>query len=314
MIVALCPEPENYSAVGLAAIREFARLDALMLGQEELESRIHEYDILFVRLHSRVTKDLLEKGTRLRAVVSPTTGLNHIDLDTAEAMGIEVFHLRGETEFLRTVTSTAEHTWALLLSLVRKIPTSAGDVLAGNWQQDVHRGCELQGKRLGILGFGRLGQIVAGYGRTFRMEVSVYDHRPIETREGVTVRTSIEELLCQVDVLSIHVPLNESTAGMIGRDELALLPAGAFVVNTSRGELIDELALIEALDSGKLGGIAADVVAEEHAINANRLIKYATKHQNVLITPHIGGATFEAVEKTDLFLIKRLGEWLETQQ
>ena len=182
---------------------------------------------------------------------------------------MKVIHLRGELDFLRTVTSTAEHTWALLLALVRHIPTATADVADGYWQQDVHRGRELHGKTLGILGFGRLGQIVARYGRAFGMRICTYDVRTVNTPEYVDDCESMVELLSTCDVLTVHIPLNADTEGLIGRHELSELPEKALLVNTSRGELIDEQALIEALDAGRLAGVAVDVVANEEYYEAN---------------------------------------------
>lgn len=307
---ALCPEPTNYSVAGLAAIRLFADLETESLNHDELLEQIENFDLLFVRLKTSVDEEILERAGRLKAIISPTTGLNHIRLDVAEARGIKVFHLRGEVDLLQSVTSTAEHTWALLLALIRDIPAATVDVLDGFWQQDVHRGRELQGKRLGILGFGRLGRIVARYGHTFGMKVGTFDVHKVDAPDYVEVCRSMTELFCTSDVLSVHVPLNTETDGLITRNELFEMPEGAVLVNTSRGEIIDETALIDVLDSGRLRGAALDVVADEKSHEANPLIAYARTHSNLLITPHIGGATFEAVEKTDLFLIRRLADWL----
>lgn len=308
---ALCPEPNNYSEAGLDAVRVLADLQAETLNREQLLSQIEHCDLLLVRLKTFVDDEMLGRAIRLKAIVSPTTGLNHISMDVAEAGGIKVFHLRGEVDFLKTVTSTAEHTWALLLALVRSLPTASADVLEGAWQQDVHRGRELQGKQLGILGFGRLGRIVARYGHAFGMEIFTYDTRRVDTPDYVVVCDSMRELLKNSEILTVHIPLNADTAGLIQRDELSELPDGAFLVNTSRGELIDEGSLIEALSSGRMRGAAVDVVANEADHELNPLIAYARGHSNLIVTPHIGGATFEAVEKTDLFLIRRLSSWLE---
>ncbi len=308
---ALCPEPNNYSDAGLAAIRSFADLEAESLNYRELLARVENCDLLFVRLKTFVDDEILKRAGRLKAIVSPTTGLNHIRLDVTEARGIKVFHLRGEVDFLQTVTSTAEHTWALLLALIRDIPAATTDVLNGFWQQDVRRGRELQGKRLGILGFGRLGRIVARYGHTFGMKIGTFDIHPVDTPEYVEVCRSMAELFSTSDILSVHVPLNDETKGLIGRNELFEMPEGAVLVNTSRGEIIDEPSLIDALDSGRVRGAALDVVADEKSYETNRLITYARTHSNLIITPHIGGATFEAIEKTDLFVIRNLISWLD---
>lgn len=308
---AICTEPENYSQAGLEAIAAIAHLDTGHFSPAELNARIDRYDLLFVRLRTYVDAELIGRATRLMAIVSPTTGLNHIDLDAARTAGIEVFHLQGQVDFLRSVTSTAEHTWGLLLALVRHIPAALADVLRGYWRQDEHRGTELHGKSLGILGFGRLGRMVARYGEAFGMKVRTFEPRPTDLPAYVKRCGSLAGLLAATDVLSIHVPLNSETEALLGRTELASLPNGAVILNTSRGEIIDEDALLEALESGQLAGAAVDVIADEKTFESSPLIGYARTHSNLLITPHIAGATREAVEKTDLFVIDRLRNWLD---
>ncbi len=311
-LTAICPEPQNYSAAGLAAIGEIAILESGSMPYEELLERIPAFDLLFIRLQTRVTKELLDAGSRLRAVVSPTTGLNHIDLEAAAEHGVEVIHLKGQTEFLRSIPSTAEHTWALLLALVRHLPAAFASVRAGAWDQEPYRGHELHEKRLGIVGCGRLGAMVAHYGRAFGMKIATFDPYATFIPSYVERCETLQELLSRSDILSIHVPLNEETTGMIGRGEIGRLPAGSVIVNTSRGEVIEEDALVDALESGKVSGAAVDVV--QHELEPNRgagpLIAYAGTHENLIVTPHIGGATFEAVEKTDLNVVLRLAEWL----
>jgi D-3-phosphoglycerate dehydrogenase len=237
-------------------------------------------------------------------------------MEAAAELGIEVFHLRGKTEFLRSIPSTAEHTWALLLSLARKIPAAYASVKYGEWEQEPYRGHELHEKRLGILGCGRLGGTVAHYARAFGMKVSTFDPHAEFVPSYVARTETLSDLLAGSDILSIHVPLNEETRGMIGQEELAHLPNGAVLINTSRGEIVDESALVSALRSGRLAGAAVDVV--QHELDPERrgtaLIDYARDHDNLIITPHIGGATVEAVAKTDLFLIGQLVEWLELEQ
>ena len=134
--------------------------------------------------------------------------------------------LRGETEFLSTIRATPEHTWALLLALVRKLPAAAAAGRAGAWDRDAYRGTELDGKRLGIFGFGRVGRIVATFGAAFRMSVAAYDTAP-SSAAGVSMVASLEELLERSDVLLVHVPLDATTEGAIGAGELARLPPGA---------------------------------------------------------------------------------------
>ncbi|MCL4555085.1 MAG: hydroxyacid dehydrogenase, partial [Actinobacteria bacterium] len=237
------------------------------------------------------------------------TGLDHVDVDYARSRGIAVLSLRGETEFLRTIPATAEHTWALLLALMRQIPQASTSVRHGEWHRDWFRGHDLCGKRLGIVGLGRIGEKVAQFGLAFDMHVAAYDPHRNDWPVDVLECKSLKELLSRSDALTVHVPLNDETRRMIGQDELALLPRMAVVVNTSRGEVLDETSLVNALKVGHLAGAALDVICNERddlARQSGGLLEYARKHSNLLITPHIGGATEESMARTEVFMAEKL--------
>lgn len=266
-------------------------------------------EALFVPLCQRIDREVMDAAPGLRFIATVTTGTDHIDLAHAAARGIDVLSLKNDTEFLRTIHSTAEHTWALLLALVRRIVPAADSVRDGRWDRDPFCGSELSLKRLGIVGLGRLGRIVAGYGQAFDMAVHGFDPYVEEGTwpDGVEQAGSLPDLLAVSDVLSIHVHLNEQTRGMIGEDELACLPTGAVVVNTSRGAVLDEAAVVAALEAGHLGGAAADVViGEQEEGFESPLRRYARDHENVLVTPHIGGLTHEARSRTEIFMARKL--------
>ena len=236
-------EPDRYSAHARAALEEVADVTEDALDREALMTALPDYDALIVRLGHRVDAPLLEAGPQLRVVATATTGLDHIDLEAAEHRGVEVLSLRGESEFLRGIVATAEHTWAILLALLRRIPLASAATKKGEWDRDAFRGRELDGKRLGIVGLGRIGERVARYAQAFGMEVCAYDlYREIWPSE-ITRMPTLDALLESSDVLAIHVPSNEETRGMIGRRELSLLPAGSVLVNTARGGVLDGAAL-----------------------------------------------------------------------
>lgn len=309
----LCGEPENYSKLGLNVLGEFADFDARTLTQAAFEKEVPEYDVLFVRLRLRVGENLLSSGGRLKAVVSPTTGVDHIAIKAAKEHDVQVFTLRGEREFLKTITSTAEHTFALLLALMRNLPAAVNSVKKGNWDQKPFQGHELAGKTLGLIGYGRLGEIVAGYAHAFGMKVAMYDPFVDHVAPYVQWCKTMDEVLCQSHIVTVHVPLNEKTIGLIGSKEIGMLPVGAFLVNTARGAVVEENSLLSALESGHLAGVAIDVLTNEDKIvnEGHPLIKYAQQNSNLLITPHIGGAAVEAIERTDLFVIESLKKWWE---
>lgn len=306
-------EPQGYAREARSLLGEWGILVEKEMSRADLLRELGDYDVLIVRLAHHIDREVIEAGRRLKAIVSATTGLDHIDVEYAESQGIAVLSLRGETEFLRSINATAEHTWALLLCLLRWIVPASIAAGNGSWNRDAFRGHELNGKRLGIVGLGRIGEKVARYGQVFGMDVGAYDPTAAEWMDRVWRASSLPELLRWSEVLSLHVPLNSDTEGMIGVPELALLPPGAVLINTSRGELVDEGALVETLKSGRLAGAALDVVANErgeHRRQKSPLLAYARAHDNLLITPHVAGATYESMAKTELFMARKLGDFL----
>ena len=307
-------EPENYSAEALAILQLLGRVDGGPLTRLELLARLHEYEILIVRLAHQVDREIIDRAERLKAIVTATTGLDHIDVACAEAKNIKVLSLRGETAFLRGIPATAEHTWALLLALVRRIPSAFQSVLVGEWERDRFKGHDLAEKTLGILGLGRIGEMVARFGQAFNMRVIAYDPYRRDWLPGVERAHDMKTLLRQSQVLCVHVPLNEETTNLLGVSELAQLPPGALLVNTARGQVIEEAALLAALEQGHLAGAALDVLGDERAAGPNRspLVQYAFTHDNLLITPHIAGATFESMAATEIFMAHKLRTYLES--
>jgi D-3-phosphoglycerate dehydrogenase len=314
MIRILNAEPLDYSPAARAVLQGLGEVTEKALDRSALLAEIPHYDVLIVRLAHQVDREVLDAGRRLRAVVSATTGRDHIDLDHAAARGIAVLTLTGETAFMDTITASAEHTWALLLALTRRIPGACAAVRAGEWERDHFRGHDLSDRRLGIVGLGRVGRKVAAYARAFGMTVAAHDPSPAAAAPDVARRESLDALLRESDVLSLHVPLDRSTTRMIGARELGLLPAGALLVNTARGEVVDEEALVAALEGGRLAGAAVDVLCHEREPErraASPLLAYARRRDNLLVTPHIAGATWESMHRTELFMATKLRRFLE---
>lgn len=305
-------EPENYSPRAVAILRQAGVVQMTALDRAGLLAALPGVHALIVRLAFQVDEEVLAAAPNLRAVVSATTGLDHIDLAAAERSGVRVLSLRGEVDFLRSIPATAEMTWGLLLALTRKIPIAYHSVLAGQWQRDYFKGHDLKGKRLGILGLGRIGHMVARYGLAFGMQVMAYDPQPLQWEEGVERASSMNELLEQADVLSIHVPLNPQTTGLIDLDAIKRLPPGSLLINTSRGAILDETALLQALENGLLAGAALDVLARERSgvLTDSPLLEYARTHSNLILTPHIGGATYESMAATEIFMAQKLVDYL----
>jgi D-3-phosphoglycerate dehydrogenase / 2-oxoglutarate reductase len=314
MIRILNAESLDYSNNARLILQSMGTLDEYeQLTRTELLSCLADYDVLIVRLNFQVDREVLDAGKQLKAIVSATTGLDHIDVEYARQQKIEVLSLRGQTGFLRTIPATVEHTWALLLALTRRIPWAFQSVLNGRWVRDEFKGHDLANRRLGIVGLGRIGEKVARLGMAFDMHVAAYDPYRIDWVKGVEKHNRLTDLLQGCNILSLHVALNSETQRMIGRKELATLPDGALLINTARGGVIDEVALIEALLDCKLAGAALDVVDHEREQQTRLnsvLFEYATQHDNLIITPHIGGATHESMAMTEVFMVRQLRNFL----
>lgn len=285
--------------------------------QKELALRIVSSDIVVCGLGFRFDREVLEHAKNLRAIATATTGLDHIDLEYAKEHGIEVISLKGETAFLDTITGTAELAAGLMIDLMRGISPAFESVKHYEWDRERFRGHVLCGKVLGIVGLGRLGKMMARYGESFGMKVVVCD-RGQSFSKGLSSRVvSLSELVEQSDVISLHVPLNSETENMFNAEVFSKMKPTAYLINTARGQIVDEKALLAALEGGRIAGYATDVLADETQFNEefsdHPLVEYAKTHANVIIVPHIGGMTHESRAATDVFIAKKIFAWAERQ-
>ena len=266
---------------------------------------LDDVEIIIVRLKTYIGKDIIEFFPNLKYVITATTGLDHIDLDSLTLRGISVVSLKGETEFLNTLSSTSEHTWALLLSLVRNIPLAFSSVSKGHWDRDKFKGIQLRKRSIGIIGLGRTGKMVAQYARVFGMEVNYFD--PFVTDPSFVKHQSLESLLRISEIVTIHVHLSKETENLLNKEMVGLMKEGSYLVNTSRGGLVDEKALVDQLKSGRLKGVATDVLASElTGVKESDLYKAMIDGLNIIITPHIGGATWDAMHLCEEFIVNKL--------
>lgn len=274
--------------------------------RQALLDAIPECDAYLASLKVVLDREVFDAAKQLKVIATPSTGTDHIDLDLATERGVTVVTLKEETEFLDKVTSTAELAWGLLLAAMRKIPSAFADTLNGNWGRDKFRGHQLAYKTLGILGYGRLGKIVADYGKAFRMNVIACDVKPF-VAPGVE-RVDFDTLLARSDVLSIHIHLTDDNRGLISRAAFARMKPGIVIINTSRGAIIDEDALIEALENSVVSAAGLDVIHGEWRddLADHPLIRYAREHDNLIIVPHLGGTTYEAQDMTLQFIARKL--------
>ena len=294
-------------------LQEIADLIAVKATREAIIAHIPECDACLTGLTPRLDREILQHANRLRVIAFSATGHDHIDLEYVAEKGIHIISLKNDTKFLSDVTGAAEMAWALMLAVIRHLPWAFEAAKAGRWRgRGLPRGHQISGMTLGVLGYGRLGRIVAQYGKAFRLRVLACDIREVTPEEGVTM-VDLDTLLRESDIISIHIHL-QGNEGLVDRDFFSKMKHGAVLVNTSRGGVIDETAFIEALDSGKLAGAGIDVINGEWELDIAQhpLIRYAREHQNLVISPHIGGVTVEAQAMTQAHTLNKLKIYLQS--
>jgi len=309
-------ESANYSDEAKKILESFAEVDYDDLTYASLKIQLSKktYDALIIRLRNPIDENLISIAPNLKTIATATTGLNHIDTEACYKKRIKIISLQGEVDFLKNIFATAEHTWALILSLIRKIPFAHQTILEEEWNRDHFIGYELHGKTLGIIGLGRLGSIVAGYARAFDMTILAHTkNKGIIVPEFITI-VDLVTLLKNSDIISLHLPLTEETIGFISKPQFLMMEKTPFLINTSRGEIIKEEDLLSALQNGLIKGAGLDVLSGEAVDNPvinNPLIEYAKTLDNLIITPHIGGATRESMEKTEIFIAKKIRDFFK---
>jgi len=278
---------DKLSELGVAKLSEKATVDVITnLSPEELVAKIPEYDALIVRSSTKVTRPVLEAGKNLKVVGRAGVGVDNIDVEAATERGIIVINApEGNT------ISAAEHAIAMMTSLARNIPWAYNSLRSKEWKKSKFMGVELFKKTLGVIGLGRIGSEVVKRAKAMGMDILAYD--PYITAEraenlGVTP-ASLEEIYKKADIITLHTPKNKNTYHMIGEKEFAMMKDGVRIVNCARGGLIDEQALYNAAQSGKVAGAAIDVFETEPTTD-NILFDLS----NVIVTPHLGASTAEA--------------------
>jgi len=259
-------------------------------GQDEFERRIGEFDGILIRSATQLTAALIERAERLRAVGRAGVGVDNVDVDAATRRGIVVVNAPQSN-----VITAAEHTVALLLALARNVPQAHGSLTAGAWERSRYSGVELFEKTLGILGFGRIGQLVAERAKAFGMHVLAFDAYVAEERFaelGVERAATSDELYARADFVTVHLPKTRETEDWLDAEAFSKMKDGVRVINVARGPLIVDEDLKDAIDSGKVAGAALDVFREEPMLE-HPLFGYP----NVVVTPHLGASTAEATDR-----------------
>jgi D-3-phosphoglycerate dehydrogenase len=269
----------------------------------ELAQRVPPYDALLIRSGSQVTREVLEAATSLKVIGRPGVGVDNVDLAAATRRGVIVMNSPGGN-----LISTAELAMALLLALARNIPQADASMKAGKWDRKSFAGVELSGKRIGVVGLGRIGREVAARCRALGMEVAAHDPfvSPAVAEQAHVKLRSLEELLQSSDFLTLHTTLTRETHHLLGKEALAGAKPGIRIVNAARGELIDEEALLAALESGRVAGAALDVHGQEPPQDWR-----LAQHPRVVATPHIGAATREAQERVGTDIALQVRDYLK---
>ena len=285
---------EKIADSGVELLRQSFDVDlGLEMSDDELRESIGSYDAILVRSATQVTAELIERAERLKVIGRAGTGVDNVDIPAATRRGIVVANAPESNS-----VAAAEHTLALALALCRNVPQAQATLVNGAWERSRFKGTELYGKTLGVIGFGRIGQLVARRAQSFEMEVVSFDKFVSAERFrelGVEGASSIEELLAKSDVVTLHVPKTPETIDLIDSEAIASMRDGARLVNCARGELVDLDAVVAGLESGKLAGAALDVFPSEpftdHPIFAR---------DDVVFTPHLGASTAEAQDRAGI--------------
>lgn len=257
----------------------------------------------------KIDKDVLENAKNLKFIGSASTGTNHIDKVFCEKNGICVVCLKGSGD-TKQIVASSEFTFGLMMAVVRQIPQSFKNTMAGRWREDedMFRGHELREKTLGIIGYGRIGSNNAKYAKAFGMKVLAYDPYVTINDTDIAQCSNPHSVLENSDIVMICVHLNDHTVGMVDNSWFKRMKDGAFFINTSRGEIVNENALIKNLESGKIAAAGVDVISNEFVGHKNNheLIKYARDHSNLIITPHIAGLTYDSEQKALMIVLREI--------
>lgn len=286
---------------GVKALREFAEVEVVTgLTPAKLLERLNGCEVLVVRSATKVTKEVIDAGKQLEVIARAGVGLDNIDVKVAEARGIKVLNAPEAP-----TVAVAELVLAHMLAWARHLPRADSSMKVGKWEKEQLMGSELRGKTLGIIGTGRIGQEVGYRAKAFSMNLLAYDTRQSHEFAEQTGAKYVDlgTLFRKSDFVTLHVPLIPKTKHMVGRRELDLMKPTAVLINTSRGGVVDEGALAEALQRGKIAGACLDVYEREPPRNSPLL-----KLPNVVLTPHLGASTHEAQRDAAIIISQKIKE------
>ncbi len=297
---------DNLGEAGIRMLEEEKGIDVDVktgLNPEALKTIIPAYDGLIIRSATKVTEDLLNAATRLKVVGRAGIGLDNVDIPAATKRGIIVMNTPGGN-----VITTAEHTIGMLMALSRNVPEGTASLKAGRWDKKKLQGREIYNKTLGVIGYGKIGSIVADLARGLKMQVIVYDPfvAPEQFEKAGFESVALEDLYRRSDYITVHVPKFKETVGLLNQDAFDRMKDGVMIINCARGGIVDESALLDALESGKVAGAALDVFETEPPGSAPLI-----QHERLVCTPHLGASTMEAQTKVAVDVARQMIDYLK---
>lgn len=281
-------------------LKKFAEVDTdFEITPEDLIKKIPQYDGIVVRSRSTITKEVIRAGKKLKVIARAGVGLDNVDVEAAKAKGIEVYNAPESLTI-----SVAELAIGLMIAISRYIGYADRTMREGKWEKKKCMGTELYGKTLGLVGFGRIGKEVSLRAHAMGMKVLAYDPAMTieDMREHNAELVELDTLLSKADIVSLHIPANEKTKGFINKERLKKMKKTAYLINTARGVVVDEKALMDALKNGVIKGAALDVFEKEPLENSE-----LTKLDNVVLTPHIGSGTEDAQRTAGMIVAEKIG-------
>lgn len=291
----ICPNQKLFSMEIKRKLKKKFNCNFSDLTQSQFDKIVHNYDIVLLRFSKNIN---YKNKSKIKYIISPTTGENHIDPIFFKIKKVKIISLKNESTFLKKINASTELTILLILNFLRKFPK-----ILEKYNND-YFGNEINEKRIGIVGYGRIGKKVHKILKSFGAKIYIYDKKKLRNKK------SLNFILRNSDIISIHIPLNKDTKNFFDKKKLSLIKDKCLIVNTSRGEIIDENFLIKKLKKGKLS-YATDVISNENNRKKSKILALESKIDNLLITPHIGGLTKESVKKTDEFIIKKFLRYYE---
>lgn len=302
-------EPKDFSQMALKNLSNMGVVEKY--NNENLDKFLFNKEVLFIRLAHLIDKDFLNKLSKIKYICTPTTGLNHIDIEECDKRKIKVISLKGEYDFLTTIRATPEHTFGLVLSLLRNYKKAFLSNFNYHWDRERCKGFELYGSSVGIIGFGRVGKILSKYFNAFNAKIFFFDvNDSIQETDIASKLRSVEELIEKSDIVILSASYDKNNDSFFNKSYIDLLK-NKYFINTARGELINEEYLLKKIKENFFKGVALDVIRNEQVENNLEELVRLTGEKNLIITPHISGATFNSMHRTEEFIVDKLGNNLK---